>query len=298
MAEPSLNEYHQHQVVSYLRFARAQRTLRLRAVHSCIADLKESRLVDGMFTAEEVCELLDELGDVLRSELESELIHTAHTNVLLLRQLLAQAQRWHLTLQADVSTLENRELLEQIADFEASELSNTNMKTNVEPGRQKLAPLNEGEPSDLLNQEITRLKEENDKLKTRLSTVEAQATQALEERLSLEKSFQEVRNLEESKQHGPSSGDHELEEELAKMHLGLQKERDKVADCRRVLEEGLAKSRQEVLAIQAQLQLAEQELDRKFQQTAAFRNLKAILEKKNELIRDLRQRLAQYETQA
>ena len=42
------------------------------------------------------------------------------------------------------------------------------------------------------------------------------------------------------------------------MHLGLQKERDKVADCRRVLEEGLAKSRQEVLAIQAQLQLAEQ----------------------------------------
>lgn len=52
--------------------------------------------------------MLDGLQTIVRSEVESELINTTYTNVLLLRQLFSQAEKWYLKLQTDVSDLENR----------------------------------------------------------------------------------------------------------------------------------------------------------------------------------------------
>ena len=66
------------------------------------------RLNEDTFTVDEVEEMLDGLLSVVRGEVESELINTAHTNVLLLRQVFQQAEKWHLKLQADISELENR----------------------------------------------------------------------------------------------------------------------------------------------------------------------------------------------
>ena len=40
--------------------------------------------------------------------MESELIHTSHTHSLLVAQLLRQAEKWHLTMTADMSSLENK----------------------------------------------------------------------------------------------------------------------------------------------------------------------------------------------
>ena len=57
---------------------------------------------------EEVLEMLESLQSAVRDEVESELINTAHTNVLLLRQVFSQAEKWYLNLQADISELENR----------------------------------------------------------------------------------------------------------------------------------------------------------------------------------------------
>lgn len=44
----------------------------------------------------------------IESEMETELSDCVHTNVLLLQQLLAQAEEWHMTLTANISELENR----------------------------------------------------------------------------------------------------------------------------------------------------------------------------------------------
>lgn len=52
--------------------------------------------------------MLDGLLSVVRGEVEGELDNTAYTNVLLLRQMFQQAEKWHLKLQADISELENR----------------------------------------------------------------------------------------------------------------------------------------------------------------------------------------------
>lgn len=77
------------------------------------------RLCEDTFTIDEVTDLLDGLLTVVRAEVETELINSAHTNVLLLRQLFQQAEQWHLKLQADISELENRYacLLLYLLDF-------------------------------------------------------------------------------------------------------------------------------------------------------------------------------------
>uniref|UniRef100_A0A2K5BUH2 Leucine zipper transcription factor-like protein 1 n=1 Tax=Aotus nancymaae TaxID=37293 RepID=A0A2K5BUH2_AOTNA len=149
-------------------------------------------LVEETFTIDEVSEVLNGLQAVVHSEVESELINTAYTNVLLLRQLFAQAEKWYLKLQTDISELENRELLEQVAEFEKAEITSSNKKPIIDTTKPKLAPLNEGGTAELLNKEISRLQEENEKLKSRLKTIEIQATNALDEKSKLEKALRDL----------------------------------------------------------------------------------------------------------
>ena len=48
------------------------------------------------------------LPQAVTNEVETELINSAHTNVLLLQQLFGQGEKWHLNLDTDLSELENR----------------------------------------------------------------------------------------------------------------------------------------------------------------------------------------------
>lgn len=45
------------------------------------------RLTESTFTSDEVADMLDGLCAVVRGDVETELIHSAHTNALLLRQV-------------------------------------------------------------------------------------------------------------------------------------------------------------------------------------------------------------------
>lgn len=78
------------------------------SVTSVLVGVSPWRLVEETFTVDEVKEMLDGLQMVVRGEVEMELINTAHTNVLLLRQLFSHAEKFYLRLQSDISELENR----------------------------------------------------------------------------------------------------------------------------------------------------------------------------------------------
>lgn len=89
MSELDLNEHHQTQIINFLRFARYQRGQRIRAIDVCFDDMKQSRLsMDTTFTKEEIEDILKGLQIIIRGEAETELINAAHTNVLLLRQVI------------------------------------------------------------------------------------------------------------------------------------------------------------------------------------------------------------------
>ncbi|XP_023118874.1 leucine zipper transcription factor-like protein 1 isoform X2 [Amphiprion ocellaris] len=289
MAEFGFNEHHQNEVINYMRFARSKRVLRLKTIDSCFEELKDSRLVEETFTVDEVREMLDGLQAVVRGEVEMELINTAHTNVLLLRQLFSQAEKFYLRLQSDISELENRELLEQVAEFEKTDFKSTD-KINQESSKPKLAPLNEGGVSELLNKEIARLQEENDKLKGRLRTIESQAMSALDEKTKAERALKDLKKVQGEQQEISS-----LEDTVAALKEDYERSLSANAASQKDLQENLISAKHELLRVQEQLALAEKELEKKFQQTAAYRNMKEILTKKNEQIKEIRKRLQRYE---
>uniref|UniRef100_A0A670Z9E6 Leucine zipper transcription factor-like protein 1 n=1 Tax=Pseudonaja textilis TaxID=8673 RepID=A0A670Z9E6_PSETE len=246
-AELGLNDHHQNEVINYMRFARSKRGLRLKTVDSCFQDLKESRLVEDTFTVDEVTDILDGLQTVVHSEVESELINTTYTNVLLIRQFFSQAEKWCLKLQTDISELENR------------------------------------------------LHEENEKLKTRLKTIELQATNALDEKSKLEKALQTIQIAQGDQKCNTTQDVTELENTMANLKCQFEKTLQDSTASQKSLEENLVSTKHDLLKVQDQLALAEKELEKKFQQTAAYRNMKEILSKKNDQIKELRKKLSKYE---
>ncbi|KAK5849895.1 hypothetical protein PBY51_014193 [Eleginops maclovinus] len=295
MAEFGFNEQHQNEVINYMRFARSKRVLRLKTIDSCFEELKDSRLVEETFTVDEVKEMLDGLQAVVRGEVEMELINTAHTNVLLLRQLFSQAEKFYLRLQSDISELENRDLLEQVAEFEKTDFK-TPDKKNQETSKPKLAPLNEGGVSELLNKEIARLQEDNYKLKARLRTLESQAMSALDERSKAERALKDLQKVQGEQQLAARSQEiGSLEDTVAALRDDYERSLSANSVSQKSLQENLISAKHDLLRVQEQLSLAEKELDKKFQQTAAYRNMKEILTKKNEQIKEIRKRLQRYE---
>ncbi|XP_065521675.1 leucine zipper transcription factor-like protein 1 [Lathamus discolor] len=294
MAELGLNEHHQNEVINYMRFARFKRSLCLKTVDSCFQNLKDSRLVEETFTVDEVTDMLDGLQTVVHSEVESELINTTYTNVLVLRQIFSQAEKWYLKLQTDVSELENRELLEQVAEFEKSEFISSNKKPSTDLIRPKLAPLNEG-GTELLNKTVASLQEENEKLKTRLKTVETQATAALDEKTKIEKLLKDLQMIQGDQKTNANQDIAELENKVAALKCQFEKTLSDSTANQKFLEEDLVTTKHDLLKVRDQLSTAEKELEKKFQQTAAYRNMKEILTKKNEQIKDLRKKLSKYE---
>ncbi|XP_023250805.1 leucine zipper transcription factor-like protein 1 isoform X1 [Seriola lalandi dorsalis] len=296
MAEFGFNEHHQNEAINYMRFARSKRVLRLKTIDSCFEELKDSRLVEETFTVDEVREMLDGLQAVVRGEVEMELINTAHTNVLLLRQLFSQAEKFYLRLQSDISELENRELLEQVAEFEKTDFKTTDKQLNQETSKPKLAPLNEGGVSELLNKEIARLQEENNKLKARLRTIESQAMSALDDKTKAERALKDLKKVQGEQQLAAQSQEiTSLEDTVAALKEDYERSLCTSAASQKDLQENLISAKHELLRVQEQLALAEKELEKKFQQTAAYRNMKEILTKKNEQIKEIRKRLQRYE---
>lgn len=275
-----------------MRFSRYQRGQRLRAVEMCFEELKSSRLDETTYTIDEVTEMLDGLLSVVRGEVEGELDNTAYTNVLLLRQMFQQAEKWHLKLQADISELENRELIETIADFEEREFAGTTRDTDFNSvlRKMKLAPINESGGAALLHMKIEELEKENLKLS--------------EQRIQLEKQVKSlggsvaVSAAASSVAGGSNQNDGEvndLRKKLASLESDLDSTKRSSANSSNSMEKDLVSTKHELLKIKEMLEMAEKELEKKVSQTNPFKNLKQMLVKKNDQLKELRKRLSKYE---
>ncbi|XP_035215229.1 leucine zipper transcription factor-like protein 1 isoform X1 [Stegodyphus dumicola] len=300
MAEDlTLNDHHSEMIGNYLRFAKFRRGKHLRTVEQTFEDIKLSRLMEETYTVEEVKEMLDELCSLLKGDLEIELMNTAHTAALLLCQMCVQSQQWHLKLNADISELENRDMLEKVNKFEERFVNSNSLDKSLtgSPLRlNKLQPLAENVGANqLLQLEIDRLKEENKKLCDKLREVETRTLEILEQKSILAENLAQVQEeLTEWKGKNTECVEKELkhlEDEMFQVKKELESTMCESAYTQQTLQCDLMETKQRFLEVQSQLKLAEKELELKFSQTGAFQNMKQILATKNEQIKDLRQRL-------
>ncbi|XP_066981924.1 leucine zipper transcription factor-like protein 1 [Macrobrachium rosenbergii] len=300
MSDLDLNDHHRKNLSSYLRFCKYQRAHRLRSVDACFQDVKDTRIVEDTYTADEIIEILDSLADVVRAEVEGELIHDTHTNSLLLSQLFGQAQKWHLDLHVDTSDLENQELIEEVRKFEDLELQGRGVEM-PSPQKKTLAPLNDGgAPVALLQNRIQTLTEENNELTEKLRSLENQLSDAIKTRtesfLALQSTKEELAKLKDNVSSRPTVDDvSELSDEVEKMRLEMTSQSQMHEDTQEQLSKDLTSYKNSLMQVKSQLMLAEKELEKKFSQTGAYQNMKKMLNKKNEQIKQMRQKLDKYE---
>nr|CAD7197529.1 unnamed protein product [Timema douglasi] len=297
--ELGINEDHQILVMNYLRFARFQRTQNLKAVEYSFKNVIESRLLEETYTAEEVQDMLAGLCRVVTGEVETELINTTHTNILLLKQLFSQAEKWHLRLQANLSELQNREELETVRAIEEREIQLLKPdRAPLSPAKLKLAPLSEPTGSvALLNMEIDRLKNENEHLQSSIEETKDKCDSYSQKINNLKLSLEEAQKaLKECQQFYPSaepepSNLNKVEEEMSKVRSLLATNLELSVCSQQQLELELSTTRRQLAEVRAQLTLADQELERKFSETVVYTNMKMMLSKKNEQLKELRRKV-------
>eukprot|EP00094_Tigriopus_californicus_P012434 TCALIF_12019-PA protein Name:"Similar to Lztfl1 Leucine zipper transcription factor-like protein 1 (Rattus norvegicus)" AED:0.04 eAED:0.04 QI:0/0.8/0.66/0.83/0.8/0.66/6/99/314 len=261
-----------------------------------------SRFLDPTYTVDEVKDILSDIAEAVLGEIELELINFSHTNVLLLQQVFRQSEKWHLNLEADLAELENRELLDKVKNWEENELASQPVeKPNLSP-KKRLAPLNQGGPVQLLNKQIEELDEENKVLRERLKTVEEKAKAALKEKDSLASQLEDAQKDTQIKPNEPvhdnedqSKEIDELTETVKLMRNQMTTEIEMKEKSAAELETNLTTTKHALLDVQHQLSMAEKELEKKFSQTGAYKNLKMMMNSKNDQIKDLRNKLAKYE---
>ncbi|VDM45947.1 unnamed protein product [Toxocara canis] len=222
--ELGLSDHHENNLVQYLKFCRLQRQSRIATVQALFNDTIKKKLIDETYTKEEVIKVLSELREVTAGELESELINIAHMNLLLFRQLSAQAEKFNINLFINLSELEDRELLDAVQIFEKEHFEKRTAKTAT----------------------ILR------KLVALEGTVEERA---------------ERRNSEMADLRRKSEADRVREQQLLNELESVE---------------------HRLLQTKEQLALKENELEKKFANTNAFKTMNYILKQKNSKIKELR----------
>lgn len=268
----------------------------MRAVEFCFDELMTTQLDETTYTIDEVKDMLNNLLINVSGELEAELINSAHTNVLLLRQMFMQAEKWHLKLSADISELENRDILDKIAEFEEQQFAGTKRDTDFSSVLKhvKLGPMNETGGTTLLHMKIEELQKENEQLKEQMGSLVAGSALSGEQKRRLEEDL--ARTQSQLRNTGSSGAE---SEELRRKMAALQMELDAGKSQKggnSGMENDLVSTKHELLKVRDMLEMAEKELEKKVSQTAPFKNLKQMLMKKNDTLKDLRKRLAKYES--
>lgn len=79
-----------------MKFARYLRTQVLKQIEHTFNDVSDSKLMDSTFTLDEVKDVITNLEDLIKLDVEADFINFSHNNVLMLKQLFSQAEKWHL----------------------------------------------------------------------------------------------------------------------------------------------------------------------------------------------------------
>eukprot|EP00049_Salpingoeca_infusionum_P018950 m.359456 g.359456 ORF g.359456 m.359456 type:complete len:268 (+) comp18583_c0_seq1:76-879(+) len=263
----TLSQQSQDDIVKFLRFSRTQRAQCVHDVTQTFDELKESRLQDSTYTVEDVSDMIEGLSVVISSDVESELIRSAHANALLLQQVFTQAEKWKLNMNLDMGQMEDSAALKEVADFEQKVFLGLG-------GTKKLEPLVEAAAPALVQQEMDRLKAELEASQTALAEQRSLTKASQEECIGLKSRVKELEAQLGSASSAPASSSGVDSAQLAE----LQKE--------------ITELKASNASLAAQVEETTQALELKVSATPQFKNLKAMLDEKNQQIKQLRADLA------
>lgn len=269
-----LNDVHKAQISRYFAFFKGKRDRHVKEIADIAEDIKDDRCSDDVYNRDDVQSIMDSYCIQVSASVKEELEKVANLSAVYVSQLLQQAQISGLQLETDISIIEDQsriDSIQELAKFGAAP---------PQPKRASLPQLSaQGYSNDPnLLQECQDLKEENRKMADRFQQMQTQTTELLRERASLSSELEKVKEnfkrvrAEMSAQGGTASAQ------------GIQEIETSVVETKKMLDDK-----------KAECEEMRQDLKKRLGDSAQFRELKAIIAKKNQMIKDLRARLAQYE---
>ena len=110
MSLEDLSFEHEEQLKQYLKFFRSKRGYQIQEVEACFADQLDV-LNEDMYTKDEIRRSYDSLCKAVRSSVMTDLQMTANMSMLVLRQLLEEAEASEIDMDLDMTIVEDHSLL-------------------------------------------------------------------------------------------------------------------------------------------------------------------------------------------
>jgi hypothetical protein len=129
-----LSDHHKAQMTTYLKFARAKRDENVQEVMHEFQDVKDLRLIDDMYARDDVGQIVDALGDVVKTHVSKELDVFAQANAMFLRHLFLQAEGHEVQLRVDPNVLHDESLMgagDKRMDRKAADLPSVRVRVRV-----------------------------------------------------------------------------------------------------------------------------------------------------------------------
>ena len=109
----NLTYEHEEQVKAFLKFFQSKRNVQLKELEACFEDQKEF-LTDDMYSKDDVQKMLDSLLNSVVHTVETDLKNTVSMNMLVLRQLLEEAETEEIEMNIDMTIVEDQSLLTEV----------------------------------------------------------------------------------------------------------------------------------------------------------------------------------------
>jgi len=303
-----LTPSHADALVRYVKFLRTKRDQCVAEVAAEFKELRELRLFEEKsYATDEVEAMLDGLLATVRLRIKTDLQQSMHSTVLLMKQLVEQAEKSGLSLQADLSAIEDRKLLEAVAAWENS-LSGggavPQLKAKAMSSSRPAAALPViGQVQDpKLLEQLESQKEDNHSLNDKFQKLQIQCTGILKEKTQLKAQLDALAAENKSLSSASStSGDSakalqgqvaRLEAELAALRAAPP-EPVVVTDHASVdsLKAELQSAQERAADLSGRLEEAQQEIQARVEKSKQFANMRQMLAKKNAVLKGLREQL-------
>ncbi|CAD7966286.1 unnamed protein product [Amoebophrya sp. A120] len=264
-AAMELDDSNKAQIKRLYQFLRQKRDRHLREVDDIVTDLKDDRCAETIYNQEDVVTLLDEFAKMIKEVVKLELDTVTNMMALHTADLFAQAQSRSVQLGSDLSVVEDEARLAKIAEL--AEWQGT--AGNKPAVLASLGSAAAGGSSDELVKENQMLQERYQSIQKQLSEMMSERSALKEELAQIKTSFSTIKD---------------------RMGADLQST-SMVKDL-----EGQLKNTKMLLDSKAsEAEKAREDLTRRLGDSSQFKDLKNIVAKKNQTIKQLRERLRQYE---
>lgn len=290
MSSPATNhlsETHSTQIHEFLKFFQGKIEEQQKEVDAVFEEQKDMRLLEEMYSVDDVTSLLNSIQEIVRSNVRSESTKYSHQVVLYLRNIFLQAEGYGVQLQVDTAQLEDAVLLAGIEKLELDlkKKASVSLADLPDPSRKKLDSL-AGQAVDIkLVQQVKELQDANksllakfEQLQKQLSHVQKENSELKEKNSLLQDKFSDSnRDLENLKSNNKSA----QQQEIDSLRSELTSAKEAAAA--------------QVSELKAQMKALENDLNNKVNNSPQYQQLKKLMQTKNEQLKEARNRVKQLE---